>query len=68
MSHKKKNISDNGGITAKKAADKKKTPAESAGVRLAKEFGAPVETDVLGSYTGNAENRFEEPQQDADDL
>lgn len=35
---------------------------------LAREFSAPDGTDPLGSYTGTTENRFDLPQQDADDL
>ena len=48
----------------------KKTPDMplKPGEKLAIEFGAPVPTDVLGSYTGNAVDRLNLPQQDADDL
>lgn len=48
----------------------KKTPDMplNPGEKLAIEFGAPVPTDVLGSYTGNAVDRLNLPQQDADDL
>lgn len=35
---------------------------------LAREFSAPDGTDPLGSYTGTTEDRFDLPQQDADDL
>ena len=42
--------------------------AGKKGEEIAKEFGAPVPTDVLGSYTGNAADPDTLPQQDADDL
>ena len=31
-------------------------------------YGGATPTDVLGSYTGIPENRYEKPVQDADDL
>ena len=55
----------------KKAQKHKKNPPDShkkPGEKLASEFASPVPTDILGSYTGNAVNKFDLPQQDADDL
>lgn len=33
-----------------------------------KDNEAPIRTDPLGSYTGRAEDPYERPVQDADDL
>ncbi len=38
------------------------------GENLAEDFASPVPTDILGSYTGNAADKADLPQQDADDL
>lgn len=45
-----------------------KSNADMKASELAREFSAPDGTDPLGSYTGTTEDRFDLPQQDADDL
>lgn len=55
----------------KKNRKTKKNPPGSRrkpGENLAAEFASPAPTDILGSYTGNAADKSDLPQQDADDL
>lgn len=52
----------------KNSVKNSKSNADMKASELAREFSAPDGTDPLGSYTGTTENRFDLPQQDADDL
>lgn len=62
------NGSKNRPLIEKNSVKNPKSNADMKASELAREFSAPDGTDPLGSYTGTAENCFDLPQQDADDL
>lgn len=62
------NGSKNRPLIEKNSVKNPKSNADMKASELAREFSAPDGTDPLGSYTGTTENRFDLPQQDADDL
>lgn len=62
------NGSKNRPLIEKNSVKNPKSNADMKASELAREISAPDGTDPLGSYTGTAENCFDLPQQDADDL
>lgn len=62
------NNSKNRSANERKSVKNTKNKTGITASELAREFSAPDGTDPLGSYTGTAENCFDLPQQDADDL
>lgn len=62
------NNSKNRSANERKSVKNTKNKTGISASELAREFSSPDGTDPLGSYTGTAENCFDLPQQDADDL
>ncbi len=65
--NKASNHSDDSIKRARKKTASAKLKRNSSGLPTSR-FNVEIPSDVLGSYTGIAENDYEQPVQDADDL